>query len=71
MCILIGFMIGSLKKIWPWKEVIEQKVIRGKTYVLSEANILPNELNLEVIFALILMLLGFFAVFLLEKSAQK
>lgn len=71
MCVLIGFMIGSLKKIWPWKEVIEQKVIRGKTYVLSEANILPNELNLEVIFALILMLLGFFAVFLLEKSVSK
>ena len=71
MCVLTGFMIGSMKKIWPWKEVIESKVIRGKTHVLREANILPVEFNSEVFFALSLMIIGIILVLLLEKISTK
>ncbi len=71
MACLTGFMIGSLKKIWPWKEVLESKVIRGKTYVLSEANIIPHKLDATVLTALGLMIFGFILVFAIERLSQK
>ena len=70
MCFLTGFMIGSMKKIWPWKEVLESKVIRGKTYVLQEANILPTNFDQGFWVAAGLMLVGFILVFTLEKISK-
>jgi putative membrane protein len=71
ICFLIGFMIGSLKKIWPWKEILETKVVRGKIHVLKEMNYLPSEINSEVIMALGLALFGFFIVFGVERISKK
>ena len=71
MCILTGFMIGSIKKIWPWKEVLESKIIRGKIHVLREVNILPPELNTEVIMAFSLMIIGIVLVLVLERLNKK
>lgn len=71
MCFLTGFMIGSMKKIWPWKEVLESKVIREKTYVLQETNILPTQFDASFWLAITLMLVGFFIVFALEKVSKK
>jgi putative membrane protein len=42
--VLSGFMIGSLNKVWPWKEAIETYVDRhNEIKPLVEANVLPNE----------------------------
>lgn len=71
MCFLTGFMIGSMKKIWPWKQVLESKVIRGKTYVLQEANILPTNFDQGFWMAAGLMMIGFILVFTLEKISKK
>lgn len=71
MCFLTGFMIGSMKKIWPWKDVIESKIIRGKTYVLQETNIFPPQIDTGFWIAIILMLVGFFLVFTFEKVSTK
>lgn len=68
--ILTGFMFGSLKKIWPWKEVLESVVIREKTHVLKEANILP-EINSATIITIVFMLLGFGLVFAIEYLGKK
>lgn len=68
--ILTGFMIGSLKKIWPWKETIRSIVVRGKTHVLEEANILPT-INSSVLTTIAIMILGFVLVFAIEKFAIK
>lgn len=68
--ILTGFMIGSLKKIWPWKEVLESITVREKTHVLREANIFPalqNDTYLTILF----IVLGFSLVFILEMVAKK
>lgn len=64
--VLTGFMAGAMRKIWPWKEVLDSVVIRGKTHVLSEANVLPPALNGELGTAVLLMLAGFAAVIILE-----
>ena len=70
MAFLTGILIGSMKKVWPWKEVLESKIVRGKVKVIREANVLPTEFNLEVTLAIILVLVGFFAVLILEKKSS-
>ena len=69
MALLTGFMIGAMKKVWPWKETLESKIVRGKTLVLREMNVMPQELNSEVVFSMGLFLVGFALVIVLEKSA--
>ncbi len=69
MAFLTGILIGSMKKVWPWKEVLESKIVRGKVRVIREANILPPELNTEVMLAAVLVVVGFFGVLYLEKKS--
>ncbi|MBF0287540.1 MAG: DUF368 domain-containing protein [SAR324 cluster bacterium] len=70
MGILTGFMIGAMRKVWPWKEVLEAKVIRNKVHVLQEQNIFPAQFDSQVIFAIALMMVGFAFVMILEKFSQ-
>ncbi|MEE3078765.1 MAG: DUF368 domain-containing protein [Bdellovibrionota bacterium] len=71
MAFLTGILIGSMKKVWPWKEVLESKIVRGKTKVIREMNIMPTEFNNEVMIAIALMLIGFIFVLVLEKKSSK
>ncbi len=71
MAFLTGVLIGSMKKVWPWKEVLETKVVRGKIRVLREANVLPTEFSFEVGLAIVLVLVGFIGVLLLEKFSNR
>ncbi len=71
MAFLTGIMCGSLRKVWPWKEVLETRVIRGKEYIISEANILPASFNNELALAIALAVIGFILVIVLEKTAVK
>ncbi|MCE7995805.1 MAG: DUF368 domain-containing protein [Roseivirga sp.] len=42
--VLSGFMIGSLNKVWPWKEAIQTYVDRhNEIKPLVEANVLPTD----------------------------
>ncbi|MAF78228.1 MAG: DUF368 domain-containing protein [Halobacteriovoraceae bacterium] len=71
MAFLTGILIGSMKKVWPWKEVLETKVIRGKVRILREANILPDQWNGEVALAIGLSILCFMAVLWMESQTRK
>lgn len=74
LALLIGFMIGSLNKIWPWKEVLETRVnSHGATVPFIERSILPiNFVGEPKIFgAIIMAVIGFFLIFGLEKLAFK
>ncbi len=71
LAVLTGLMTGSLRKIWPWKETLETQIIHGKTYILSERNLLPSELNAELMVAGLLCLVGFVMIVLLEKMSEK
>ena len=42
IAVLVGFMIGSLNKIWPWKETLKTIVVDGEVRPLVEKNILPS-----------------------------
>ena len=73
LAILTGFVLGSLNKIWPWKMIIESKVIEGKEVVLMEQSISPfvyGEEN-QLLFAVLIAMVGFMSIILLEKLAVK
>jgi len=69
---LTGPLIGSVRKIWPWKETLETLTLgQGKTVPVVQGNILPHEWNGEVLFALCLMGLGFLVVLVLDRMAEE
>lgn len=71
MAALTGIMCGSMRKIWPWKEVLETRIIQGKEKIISEANVLPQHLDAGFYAALALMVAGFVIVVVIEKSANQ
>ncbi len=73
LAVLTGFVAGSLNKIWPWKEVLQSKMINGKLKILEEQSISPfafdgdNQLVMALFFAVV----GFVVIMILEKTAGK
>ncbi|MCG8632277.1 MAG: DUF368 domain-containing protein [Desulfobacterales bacterium] len=76
--LLTGFMIGSLNKVWPWKETVKTIIDRhGETRVLIETNIWPfqyeqitsNESHL--ILAIVMATIGFMFIFTIQSIAKK
>ena len=66
---LAGFMLGSLNKVWPWKQTVETYIdSHGVTKPLVEHNILPDHLIWE---GVLLILLGFGMVYAIEKISAK
>ena len=70
LALLTGIMLGSMRKVWPWKITLESQIIRGKEHVLQEENIWPL-LDFEFGIALLLMLTGFTLVMLLDKISRQ
>lgn len=71
---LMGIMIGSLNKVWPWKKTITTYTDRhGKVKPLLEQSILPGDFQGEsfLMYAVIFAILGFALVYLVEKLAPK
>ena len=67
---LVGFMVGSLWKIWPWKECVASDLDRhGDLRCLQEQNLLPQGETLLP--ALLLLLAGFVLVTLFSRYARR
>lgn len=73
-----GLMIGSLNKIWPWREVFEYATtMQGKRIPAFDKSILPwRYLELtgkdpQIFYAILMMALGVFIVVLIEKIAAR
>lgn len=73
LALLTGFILGSLNKIWPWKEVLETKVFDDKIIPVKENNVLPYAYDgdPQLMFAILLAVLGFSLIFILERIASK
>ena len=74
LALLIGFMVGSLNKVWPWKQVLETRInSNGEVVPFIENSILPQnfEGNPQVLTAIILAIAGFIVIFGMEKMAAK
>ncbi len=70
MAALTGIMCGSMRKIWPWKEVLEKQIIHGKEKIITEINVLPQQYDSVFLVAIGLIVVGFVLVVILEVSAS-
>lgn len=77
IALLMGFMIGSLNKVWPWKETVESYTDgHGQVLPLVERNILPqtfeNALGIDAHLwqAIVLCLVGFLMIYAIELAAR-
>lgn len=83
---LTGFMIGSLNKIWPWRTPTEWLTDANGSYILNDEGLrkVIKEENLSpfkftevtgdshhLLLAIVLMIIGFVAVFVLDKVGSK
>mgnify|MGYP001394872324 CR=1 FL=1 len=78
IALLTGFMIGSLNKVWPWKEVTETFVDRhGEIRPLVEQNVLPARFaevsgqSAMLGAAIGLAVVGFVSILVIEKITAK
>ncbi|WP_461532028.1 polyprenyl-phosphate transporter [Sinomicrobium sp.] len=72
LALLTGFMVGSLNKIWPWKEVLSWRTNSHNEQVpLLEKSILPIHFDgdAQVFTAVISAVFGFLTIYLLERIA--
>jgi putative membrane protein len=78
IAVLSGFLLGSLNKLWPWKEVISTRLNSHDEIVpFIESNVspfsfesitsMPNQIGLSITFCI----LGFLIIFVLEKFGNK
>ena len=71
LAFLTGLIAGSLQKIWPWKEIVETKVIRGKTHVIWGGPSMPPAVDQQFFVAVGLVVLGFIAVVVIEWFSRE
>ena len=67
MAALTGLMIGSLRKIWPWKTVVDDFAGEGAVVL----NRLPQQIDAELWTALVLALAGAMTVLALQRLARQ
>jgi len=74
LAVLAGFVLGSLNKIWPWKETLTWRInSHGIKVPLNEQSISPFSFDGEpqLMFSILLAIVGFLVIILLEKIAVK
>ena len=70
---LTGFILGSLNKIWPWKEVVTWRTnSHGIQVPFNEESVSPFNFNGEaqLLTAITLAIVGFAVILILEKLAS-
>lgn len=71
---LTGFIIGSLNKIWPWKETLTWRTnSHGVKVPFNQVSVSPFsfEVDPQIPIAVLLALIGFLLILLMEKLAFK
>lgn len=71
---LTGFLIGSLNKVWPWKEVLTSRInSHGEEIAVQTKSVLPASFNGEpqVLLAVIMMAVGFVLILGMDKLSSK
>ena len=78
LALLTGFLIGSLKLVWPWKQTVTYYTDRhGEQLPLVQQNVLPSQFEAITggssftLWCVVLLILGVVLVLTLEKTGQK
>jgi len=75
IAILTGFMIGSLNKVWPWKETLTTRIdSHGEIVPVTQMSILPaqyTESEPLIFGALLMMVVGFLLIIVMDRFSPK
>ena len=71
MAFLVGLMLGSVRKVWPFRKVVEERLVGSKVLVLQDECIFPSSMTNEVWVTSLLAVGGFVLVFLLERLGSR
>lgn len=74
LAVLTGFIIGSLNKIWPWKETITWRTnSHGEQVPFNQQSVLPSNFDgdAQLLFAILLAFIGFALILGMEKLATQ
>ena len=73
LAVLTGFIIGSLNKIWPWKETLTWRTnSHGIKVPFNQQSVSPFSFeDNQMVYAILLAIVGFGLILLLEKLAVK
>ena len=72
VALLVGFMVGSLWKIYPWRQCLESDLDRhGDFRCLADAPIQPDGASEAIGLAIVLLIVGFLLVNLLDHLQAK
>jgi putative membrane protein len=78
IAVLAGFMLGSLNKVWPWREVLEYATnSKGEQIAVFDRSILPHRYfevtghDPLILQSILMMALGIFIVVLIERVATR
>jgi len=78
IALLTGFILGSLSILWPWQKpvmLVDVNAIPilkdGKHIISGYKKFIPQEFNREVIFVLVLVLIGFATIMVIERLAKQ
>lgn len=78
IAVLTGFMLGSLNKVWPWKETVETFIDKhGAIRPLVQENVMPHSYNQitgessHLVCAIILAITGFLFIWTIELLSSK
>jgi putative membrane protein len=74
LALLTGFMIGSLNKLWPWKEILSYRIdSHGEKVPFLEKSISPFDFKGEpqILYVVLLTVTGFLLILILDKWANK
>lgn len=73
LAVLTGFILGSLNKIWPWKETLTTRInSHGLEVPFNEQSVSPFSYDgdPQLMMAIVLAITGFAVILLLEKLAN-
>lgn len=77
IAVLMGFMLGSLNKVWPWKETVQTYLdSHGRVLPLIERNVMPGAFenvtgtDAHLLQAILFCVVGFLLIHAIELAAR-
>ncbi|MCK6511778.1 DUF368 domain-containing protein [Myxococcota bacterium] len=70
MALLAGFMVGSLRRIWPYQDYV-RKTFGQKELIVEYTNVLPRSWGSEQILAIVLLFVGILIIFTMDMLVQQ
>ena len=76
IALMTGFILGSLSILWPWKKAVylmengNYITKHGRKIIAYYEQVLPQNFNSEFFIALLLIFIGIWSIFFLEKKSE-